>query len=69
MKAIDLIQKNIPALKTSDTGKRALRLMNEFHITHLPIVNENQLLGLISEEDILNAHGEDDPIGSLPFLF
>jgi len=69
MKAIDLIVKNIPSLKTSDTGKRALRLMSEYHITHLPIVNENQLLGLISEEDILNAHGEDDPIGSLPLSF
>lgn len=66
MKAIDLISKNVPSLKTSDTGGRGLRLMNEFHVSHLPIVNENQFLGLISEEDILNAHGEEDPIGSLP---
>jgi CBS domain-containing protein len=66
MKAIDLISKNVPSLKTSDTGGRALRLMNEFHVSHLPIVNENQFLGLISEEDILNTHGEEDPIGSLP---
>ena len=69
MKAIELISKNIPSLKTSDSGSRALRLMNEFHVTHLPIVNEHQLLGLISEEDILNARGEEDPIGSLPLSF
>lgn len=43
--------------------------MNVFHVSHLPIVNENQLLGLISEEDILNAHGEEDAIGSLPLSF
>jgi acetoin utilization protein AcuB len=69
MKAIELISRNISSLKTSDTGSRALRLMNEYHVSHLPIVNENQLLGLISEEDILNAHGEDDPIGSLPLSY
>lgn len=66
MKALDLISKNVPSLKTSDTGARALRLMNEFHVSHLPIVNENQFLGLVSEEDILNAHGEEDAIGALP---
>ncbi|MEO6166097.1 MAG: CBS domain-containing protein [Chitinophagales bacterium] len=69
MKAAELVSKNISALKTSDTGASALHLMNVFHVTHLPIVNENQLLGLISEEDILNAHGEDDAIGSLPLSF
>jgi CBS domain-containing protein len=69
MKALDLVTKNVATLKTSDTGARALRLMHDFHVSHLPIVNENQLLGLISEEDILNAHGEEDPIGSLPLSF
>lgn len=66
MKAAELTSKTIAPLKTSDTGAEALHLMNLFHVSHLPIVNENLLLGLISEEDILNAHGEDDPIGSLP---
>lgn len=69
MKAAELVSKNISSLRTSDTGASALHLMNVFHVTHLPIVNENQLLGLISEEDILNAHGEEDAIGSLPLSF
>jgi CBS domain-containing protein len=69
MKAAEIISKNIPSLKTSDTGSRAMRLMSEYHVTHLPIVNEFQLLGLISEEDILNAHGEEDAIGALPLSF
>src|SRR5580765_4054624 len=69
MKAADLISKNIPSLRTSDDGAQALRIMNEMHLTHLPIVNEQQLLGLISEDDILNAHGEEAPIGSLPLSF
>ncbi|MEP7127508.1 MAG: CBS domain-containing protein [Chitinophagales bacterium] len=66
MKAAALVSKSISPLKTSDTGASALHLMNVFHVSHLPIVNENQLIGLISEEDILNAHGEEDPIGTLP---
>ncbi|HYV92477.1 MAG TPA: CBS domain-containing protein [Chitinophagales bacterium] len=69
MKASELISKNIPSLRTSDTGATALRLMSEFHVLHLPIVNENQLLGLISEEDILNTHGVEEAIGSLPLSF
>ena len=69
MKAIDLISDSIPALRTSDTGATALRWMSEYHVSHLPIVNENQLLGLISEEDILNAHGVEEAIGNLPLTF
>lgn len=69
MKASELLSKNIPSLKTSDTGAEALRLMSEFHVRHLPIVNDKQLLGLISEEDILNARGIEEAIGGLPLTF
>jgi signal-transduction protein with cAMP-binding, CBS, and nucleotidyltransferase domain len=37
--------------------------MNEFYVRHLPIVNDKQLLGLISEEDILE-HDAHEPVGS-----
>ena len=33
--------------------------MNEFGVRHLPIVNNKQLLGLISEDDILNFDVEE----------
>ena len=49
-------------LKTSDSGEEALTLMNINHVKHLPIVNDTQLLGLISEGDILN-HDLSDAIG------
>ena len=38
-------------------------LMSEFMIRHLPIVNNIQLLGLLSEDDILN-HDVEEPVGS-----
>lgn len=38
-------------------------IMNDFYVRHLPIVNDKQLLGLISEEDILE-HDAHEPVGS-----
>jgi CBS domain-containing protein len=64
MVARELIAEAIPLLKTSDTGKVALLWMGEFHVKHLPIVNNRQLLGLISEDDVLNVEHIDDPIGN-----
>lgn len=37
--------------------------MNEFHIRHLPIVNNEELLGLLSEDEILD-HDAEEPVGS-----
>lgn len=53
MIAETLISNSIIPLRTSDTGEDALGIMNDFYIRHLPIVNNEQLLGLISEDDIL----------------
>lgn len=66
MRAIELLSETVPALKTSDTGAHALRLMSDYHVRHLPVVSEQQLLGLISEEEILNTHGVEELIGHLP---
>jgi len=49
-----LISNDIIPLRTSDTGEEALAMMNEFGVRHLPIVNNKHLLGVISEDDILN---------------
>ncbi|MEM0992376.1 MAG: CBS domain-containing protein [Bacteroidota bacterium] len=53
MIAEQLISNNIIPLRTSDTGEEALSIMSDFYIRHLPIVNNRQLLGLVSEDDIL----------------
>ncbi len=63
MIARDLISNSIIPLRTSDTGREALSIMKDFSITHLPIVNDKQLLGLLSDEDIIN-HNIDEPVGS-----
>jgi len=58
MIAENLISDVIIPLRTSDTGAEALGIMNEFHVRHLPIVNQEELLGLLFEDDILDNDAE-----------
>jgi CBS domain-containing protein len=55
-----LINHNIPRLRLNDTVAKAKQLINDFKLTHLPVVNGDKYLGLISEEDLLDI--EDDKI-------
>jgi len=64
MLAKEIISDLIPALKTSDTGIKALSYMDIFRISHLPIVNNTEFLGLISDKDIYDLNMADEPIGN-----
>ncbi len=64
MIAADIISNEIPPLKTSDTGIKALVWMDEFKISHLPIVNQRTFLGLLAEEDIYSFNKPEEAIGS-----
>jgi CBS domain-containing protein len=64
MLAKDLISDVVPALKTSDSGQRALYWMDIFRISHLPIVNNEDFLGLISDKDIYDHNMAEEPIGN-----
>jgi len=63
MIAKNLLSQDIIPLRTSDTGKEALSVMNDFYVKHLPIDNNKQLLGLISEDEILE-HDVEEAVGS-----
>ncbi|HFA51775.1 MAG TPA: CBS domain-containing protein [Bacteroidetes bacterium] len=63
MIAENLISSAVLPLQTSDTGEESLAVMEDFNVRHLPIVNNRQLLGLVSEDDIL-VHNVHEPIGS-----
>jgi len=64
MHAKDLISDLVPSLKTSDTGIQALNWMEVFRISHLPIVNNKEFLGLISDSDIYDLNMAEEPIGN-----
>lgn len=65
MIALDLISDAIPPVKTSDTIQKVLDRMVEFRLNHLPIVNDVQFLGLIAEDDMIEAMDYNTPIGAL----
>ena len=68
MIARELISQTLFPVQTSDTGEEVLQQMQVYHVRHLPIVNHEQLLGVISEEDIL-IHNISEPIGSYRLSF
>ncbi len=59
MFAAEIISDAIPSLRTDDTVQKALDRMNDFKLKHLPVVNEVTLLGLVSEDDLLNIDNHD----------
>lgn len=46
----------IPPLKVTDDAHKAIVWMEEFRCNHLPVIENNQLLGFISEAIILEAN-------------
>lgn len=62
MNARELINDSFPPLKLSDNGLKGLSWMEEFRVEHLPIVDKEKYIGLISEEDILKLSALDQPL-------
>ncbi len=56
MLARDLITDEVPPLKLTDDGTKALKWMDEFKVTHLPVVNGTEFLGIVSDTDILDLN-------------
>jgi acetoin utilization protein AcuB len=50
----DLITDDIPPLKVTDTVERALDWMEQFKVSHLPLVNGRELLGVVADSDLLD---------------
>ena len=66
MLAKELISDVVPVIRTSETGTKALNWMEIFRISHLPVVNNEDFLGLISDTDIYDLNLPDEPIGAHP---
>ncbi|MEP6747743.1 MAG: CBS domain-containing protein [Bacteroidota bacterium] len=52
---IQLISSSLPVLSLNDTVYHAQQLMADYHLSHLPVTNQDKYIGLVSEDDILNA--------------
>lgn len=55
----DLISNSIPYLHKDDKVFHALQLMNDYHVAHLPVVENESYLGIISEDQLLQSDEEN----------
>ena len=75
MIAIDLITYDIPPLVHTDTGEKALIWMDEFKVSHLPVMKNGNFVGLVSETHILDKMNVSENLDVLfqhlprPFVF
>jgi len=53
MRAQQLLTSDLPLLLPIDTVSNAIQLMDEYKVSHLPLVVEDMFKGLINEEDLL----------------
>jgi len=56
----DLISNSIPYLHVDDKVHHALQLMNDYHVAHLPVVENETYLGVVSEDQLLQVDDEDE---------
>lgn len=60
MQASDLISQSLISLHPDDDGLRAISLMEELRVNHLPVVRNGFYLGILSEKEILNWDNEKE---------
>jgi len=67
MLTIELAADIIPPVTPTDSIQRAIDRMVEFRVRHLPVVNENQFIGLLAENDITEPD-HNLPVSSVAHL-
>lgn len=67
MIARELISDNIPPVKSTDKLGTALDWMQEFKLGQLPIVDDGNFLGIITENDLLDAMDLEASVGETRF--
>lgn len=60
-----LISDTVPSVKSTDLATRALDWMGEFKLSQLPIVDDGKYVGLVTEDDLLDASDLESPVGAL----
>jgi acetoin utilization protein AcuB len=69
MLTVDLSSQTLPYLRLQDKVYQALQLMNDNQVTHLPIVEGEKYIGIISEDDLLLAENDNAELRELQQSF
>jgi CBS domain-containing protein len=54
MRAIEMLTEEIPPLLHSDSGEKVLFWMDEFKVSHLPVLKNGNFVGIVSESAVLD---------------
>ncbi len=65
MMATELITEEIPPLTHLDTGEKALIWMDEFKVSHIPVLKNGNFVGILSENDVLDKMDEHETLDVL----
>lgn len=65
----ELLSQTLPFLRPKDKVYQALQMMNDNNVTHLPIVEGDKYIGIISEEDLLQAENDNSELAELQQSF
>lgn len=65
----ELLSQTLPYLRLQDKVYQALQMMNDNNVTHLPIVDGDKFIGLISEADLLQAENDNAALSELQQSF
>ena len=65
----ELLSQSLPSLRLQDKVHEALQLMNDNHVTHLPITDSDKYIGIVSEEDLLQADNDNSTLEQLEQSF
>lgn len=65
----ELTTQSLPSLHPQDKVYRALQLMNENQVTHLPITEGDKFIGMISEDDLMQSDNDRDELSTLQQSF
>jgi len=66
MVAAELLSNAMPPIRTTDTIQQVIDRMAEFKVRHMPLVNDEIFLGLISENDLIEPADYSMPVSTLP---
>ncbi|MEK7227170.1 MAG: CBS domain-containing protein [Bacteroidota bacterium] len=65
----ELSSQSLPFLRLHDKVYQALEMMNESHVAHLPVVDGDKFIGIISEQDLLQAENDNSSLDALEQSF
>lgn len=65
MRAIEMLSEDIPPLLHTDSGEKVLLWMDEFKVSHLPVLKNGNFVGVVSESAVLDHLNLDEDLDHL----